>query len=570
MASNVKYLFDVRDPEHLKVLANHMAEKAPQEVAPAKEYMTKKEGSLEPEIVTEEAQIEAPPSDLPSSYENVHLWEKELKSNGWHGFIFNDSRGTHYSIFDSRRVKLIEDQSAEGKFFSKDRPFGKVSGMFGKPLPSDRMRSIQNRDLRFMPDDMGTIFDSPKKAISKGSHGSVVQKGIVIDQRLADQLFSPASAAYFDPGFSPDTYVEKVGFPMMADRMKTTPHVARDGTEFELRGGPDHPDMPINEGKVGWASMAGGQATQLQNAINSTDGIGLVVLMNEDAVASNRTFARIMLHELKHDRKTNKEARKILPEKIKNASQAIREWADKNDKKSLKKFKVKTLEDIEAIYEDLSFEVRKILFTKIADITYKRKVGGFFWKDLMRDVIAYKNEDGYRTGDIVKVIKFEQGDSIVNLEDLGITPDPTYDTSFRGQSISNVQGRVSVFQVMRNAFDLIAEESGKEGRTMTSENAVGAQAFRTVQMRGLTDERFHQKLGPGSLDPRGYDPIKFKSKSGPERKSLEVRMAENQFMPSDGDSNRRSPSVRQRNRFMAPAMARYAMATSRELDRFRN
>ena len=96
---------------------------------------------------------------------------------------------------------------------------------------------------------------------------------------------------------------------------------------------------------------------------------------------------------------------------------------------------------------------------------------------------------------------------------------------------------------MRNAFDLIAEESGKEGRTMTDENAVGAQAFRTVQMRGLTDERFHQKLSPGSLDPRGYDPIKFKSKSGPERRSLEVRQAENQFMPSDGYSNRRSPSV---------------------------
>jgi len=414
-----------------------------------------------------------------------------------------------------------------GQAFSIQREFVKPEDITGSK-DGDKIANTIKGEL----ENKGVypIYKNPKKAIDEGTHGAVVQKGIRIDQKLADQLFSPASAAYFDAGFSPETYVGKAGFPMMADRMKTTPHVARDGTEFELRGGPDHPDIPINEGKVGWASMAGGQATQLQNAINSTDGIGLVTLMNEDAVASNRTFARIMIHELKHDRKTNKEARKILPEKIKNASQAIREWAEKNDKKSLKKFKVKTLEDIEAIYEDLSFEVRKILFTKIADITYKRKVGGFFWKDLMREVIAYKNEDGYRTGDIVKVIKFEQGDSIVNLEDLGIPPDPTYDTSFKGQSISNVQGRVSVFQVMRNAFDLIAEESGKEGRTMTDENAVGAQAFRTVQMRGLTDERFHQKLSPSSLDPRGYDPIKFKSKSGPERRSLEVRQAENKFM----------------------------------------
>ena len=350
-------------------------------------------------------------------------------------------------------------------------------------------------------------------------------------KKLSD-LVSPASAAYFDAGFSPDTYVGKVGFPMMADRMKTTPHVARDGTEFELRGGPDHPDMPINAGKIGWASMAGSQATQLQNAINSTDGIGLVVLMNEDAVASNRSFARIMIHELKHDHKTNKEARKILPKKIKEASKAVRVWAKKQDKKSLMKFDVKTLEEIEAIYPDLSFEVRKLLFTKIADITYKRKVGGFFWRDLMRDIITYKNEDGYRTGDVVKVIKFEQGDSIVKLEDLDIPPDPTYDTSFRGTSISNVKGRVSIFQIMRDAFDLIAEETGKEGRTMDAENKVGRKAFRTVQMRALTDKRFHQKLSPSSLDPRVYDPIKFSDKSGPERKSLEVRQAENMFMPS--------------------------------------
>jgi hypothetical protein len=88
-------------------------------------------------------------------------------------------------------------------------------------------------------------------------------------------------------------------------------------------------------------------------------------------------------------------------------------------------------------------------------------------------------------------------------------------------------------------------------------------------MRGLTEERLHQKLSPGSLDPRGYDPIKFKSKSGPERRSLEVRQAENQFMPSDGYSNRRSPSAVNQNKFMAPAMSR-SMAISGEFDRFNN
>lgn len=413
----------------------------------------------------------------------------------------------------------VEDQTAmflpEG---SKRDPFNEAHGMLY--MPAAKPESVSPKSIR--------------KAVAKGTQGDIADRGITIDKALADRLFMPAAAAYFDPGFSPESYVGKTAFPMMADRMKTGMHVTRAGKEYELRGGPDHPDMPINQGKVAWASMDGGQASQLQNAINRTDGIGLVTLMNDDALASNRTFARIMMDELRYDFENNAKARKTLPKRIKDAAKEVRVWAKKQkpQKKAYMDFEVKSLDELEAAYPALSFDVRKMLFKKIAAIDYKRKVGGFFWLDLVRDLAAYKNEDGYRTGDIVKVIQFDQGNSIVNLADLGITPDPTYDVSFGGKSISNVKGRVSAFQVLRKGFDILAEEAGKPGRTMTPEGKIGPNAFRTVQMRGLTEPKFSRELTPGSLEARNYPPLKFSEKTGPERASLEVRESENLFMPA--------------------------------------
>ena len=364
-----------------------------------------------------------------------------------------------------------------------------------------------------------------QQAVRQGENGDVPNAAIEISPSLANKLFMPAAAAYFDPGFSPETYVGKKAFPMMADRMKTGTHVARSGNEFELRGGPKHPDMPINEGKVAWASMDGSQTTQLQNAINRTDGIGLVVLMNEEAVASNRTFARIMIDELKYDLENVPKAARRQPKQIRDAATAVRKWARKHKKKKYYDFKPETLADIEGLYETMSFDARKLFFSRLASQEYKSK-GGIFWRDLFRDLIEYKNEDGYRTGDIVKVIQFEQGENTtVNLSELGIPPDPTYDVSFAGKSISNVKGRVSAFQVFKEAFSKMAEE--KPGRGISPEGKIGPQAYRSMQMRSLTDPIFTREMPPSSLEAKSYDPIQFQAKTGPERTSLDVRAMEN-------------------------------------------
>ena len=123
-----------------------------------------------------------------------------------------------------------------------------------------------------------------------------------------------------------------------------------------------------------------------------------------------------------------------------------------------------------------------------------RKRAVCFWKDLARDLNAYKNEDGYRTGDIVKVIQFDQGDSIIDLASLGISPDPTYDTSFAGRSISDIKGRLSVYQVLKKSLNKIAKDEGKPGKGINRKNEVGPQSFITVMRRGSERAKAFEKI----------------------------------------------------------------------------
>ena len=180
----------------------------------------------------------------------------------------------------------------------------------------------------------------------------------------------------------------------------------------------------------------------------------------------------------------------------------------------------------------MSFDARKMFVSRLASSAYKSatKGKGIFWKDLYRDLITYKDEDGYRAGDIVKVIQFEQGkDSTINLADLGISPDPTYDVSFAGRSISNVKGRVSAYQVFGKTFSELYA-GPKPGQGVSPSGKIGPNANRVMQLRSLSDPIFTREMTPGSLEAKSYDPIQYKTETGPERASLELR--ERMYMPA--------------------------------------
>jgi hypothetical protein len=268
MATNAKYIFDVTNPEHLRVLKNHISEIPNKQISSEKEMLVQRPGMINPDIITKDAEFDYKPTDLPTDYSNVNLFENELKSNGWHGYKFTDSKGEHFAIFDSRRVKLIEDQSAESKVYSKDRPFGKVSGLFGKQIPSDRMSSVPKRDIRFMP-QMELDFDGKSKTTrptEQPSQGISFWKLFGIDKndkqvykKVAEKLINtgspdmdPQTALDYGPRLGMDVKRLRQEMRLAQKRNSSSgkyflpklPTYKKDGKTFKIPLPPTSPDAP--------------------------------------------------------------------------------------------------------------------------------------------------------------------------------------------------------------------------------------------------------------------------------------------------------------------------------------
>jgi hypothetical protein len=371
---------------------------------------------------------------------------------------------------------------------------------------------------RWMPDTGEAVQHTPRDAINgKAEAGTVLPAMTVITPELAARFMPDVN----DPGYA--SIKGKMAFPMLADRMKVGEYVGRSGKVHELRGGPDHVDIADNLGVVAWAVEGGNVATQLQTAINKTDGVGLVVLQSEQAVSGNRTFGDIMIDELRYDASHRKKT--AIDTRIREVVKILKSKKNKKtgklDYPMLQDVSIKNLDDLAAAHPDMSFDLRGDMFRRIASETHG-KTGGIFWRDVMRKVTDYQNKDGYRSGDIVKAIQFEKGDSIVDPKDVGTPAHPSYALAVKGRSLGNIKGRLSAFQVFRDAFNTMGKE--KPGRGVSSEGKVGANAYRSMQMRSLTDPIFRQKVGSKSLDVKSYDkPLEFKADSGPKRAELAKR-----------------------------------------------
>ncbi|MGA0401277.1 MAG: hypothetical protein ACO3PX_15030, partial [bacterium] len=340
--------------------------------------------------------------------------------------------------------------------------------------------------------------------------------------------FSPATN---DPGVNLEQLNGKKVFFMFADRMLVGDYVTRSGKVFKLRGGPDHPDLADNQGKIAWAVEGGPIASRLDKAIRMTDGIGIVVLQDELAVASNKDYSEIMMEELRYDLQNNPAIKKDLKKLLGDLSEAIqktfktnrlsKEARDKKEaQKTGKKFtapkpkkwesiEIASLKDLEDVFPTMPFEVRKIMWQKFASKKYKNKYGGIFWQDVAQNISAYRDKDGYRTGDIVKVIQFDKSGptSIVDPKDMGLPVHPSYRYGVLGKSISNIRGRLSVFDLLRkqleNPVDPVTGEP-KPYQRVTKEGDVGKAAFRALSMRSLTAPELQPTITPGILDPRTH------------------------------------------------------------------
>ena len=422
--------------------------------------------------------------------------------------------------------------------------------------PSERFKDT-TADIRFSPEP-----DSPaevRKQMQEPVESGTPMNGVFT---LTPDVIARFSPAVNDPGVNLEQLNGKKVFFMFADRMLVGDYVTRSGRVFKLRGGPDHPDLADNQGKLAWAVEGGAVGPRLDRAIRMTDGIGIVVLQDELAVASNKDYSEVMMEELKFDMENNPAVKRDLKELLEDMSAAIRQTIKKNrlskdsrEKKAAEKagkkftaskpkkwekIEIKSLKDLESVFPEMPFEVRKTMWQKFASKKYKDKYGGIFWKDVAEGMSAYREKDGYRTGDVVKAIQFDQSgpSSIVDPRDLGLPIHPSYRFGVLGKSISNIRGRLSVFDILRKQFESRVDPvtgEPKLDQRISKEGDVGKSSFRTLSMRSLTDPDFQPKIGPKTLDPRTYkSPVKQKFKGGVARvKAMEkARKDANKFSPA--------------------------------------
>jgi len=429
----------------------------------------------------------------------------------------------------------------------------------GSIIPlSERFKDTTD-DIRFSPEP--DTIPEVRRQMQEPIESGTPMNGVFT---LTPDVIARFSPAVNDPGVNLKQLNGKKVFFMFADRMLVGDYVTRSGRVFKLRGGPDHPDLADNQGKIAWAVEGGPIASRLDKAIRMTDGIGIVVLQDELAVASNKDYSEIMMEELRYDLQNNPAIKKDLKKLLGDLSEAIqktfktnrlsKEARDKKEaQKAGKKFtapkpkkwesiEITSLKDLEEIFPTMPFEVRKIMWQKFASKKYKSKYGGIFWQDVAQNISAYRDRDGYRTGDIVKVIQFDKSGptSIVDPKDMGLPVHPSYRYGVLGKSISNIRGRLSVFDLLRkqleNPVDPVTGEP-KPYQRVTKEGDVGKAAFRALSMRSLTAPELQPTITPGILDPRTHKkPVKQKydSSMGAARVEAmkEARKQANKFSPA--------------------------------------
>lgn len=333
--------------------------------------------------------------------------------------------------------------------------------------------------------------------------------------------------------YIPDFLVGKNVFPVLGDRLMVGFHKCRSGNVYECRGGHDHPLYKGHKGQVAWACGQSGEkhdsvVAGLIKGIEKSDGYAATVLMSEEALASNRTYARIMMDELEYDSFHVQGGKAIVEKYIQQAAKSL-------------DLPIRNLEDLRVMTPTMVFDLRKALLSRVMSNQYKAEIkrnapkgyNAMSWKDLYKSLSSYKDADGYRHGDIIHILKFDTSNPLINLNDIGATPDPTYDVSFRGTAVHTMEGHVSAFDIFKEGLDVFAYDesfNAMEGkktnpqRTIQPDRSLGSSSYRVMQMRTGHDLMQRPLTSENTLPS---EPIKYKAKVKADEKSLYFRDQKN-------------------------------------------
>ena len=327
----------------------------------------------------------------------------------------------------------------------------------GNIIPPSKRFDITSKDLRFMPEvDLNKLPENVivpddidvGKEVSKGRN-SILKEGDSIGtfRYLPEGFIEKFAITDQDREYLKG----KSGFAFVSDWADSErKYVTKNGREIDVMyGGIGYPFIPEMQGKAAWASTRGGKIVgAVAKKIESTDGVGLIVLGGKESSASSRAFSIAFTEELL-DAVDNGTDVVLLNDAIKKAFIDYNDFLKSKGKKKQLPI-AESITDWSNSFGGLTFEDRAALVKRIGSHNNKKSLGILSWNDVLKKYNIQNK--GYAPGQIVGIVEFSKK-AAMSAEEAEVPYHPSYEAVFPGRNIGTIDQKLMIGDFFKDFFE---------------------------------------------------------------------------------------------------------------------
>jgi hypothetical protein len=360
---------------------------------------------------------------------------------------------TGWAAYDNSGALFAGDSKQEVESWVKQQdktPIWKVS------ITPEMRQLAQGGQMRFMPEvDLNKLPENVivpddidvGKEVSKGRN-SILKEGDSIGtfRYLPEGFIEKFAITDQDREYLKG----KSGFAFVSDWADSErKYVTKNGREIDVMyGGIGYPFIPEMQGKAAWASTRGGKIiSAVAKKIESTDGVGLIVLGGKESSASSRAFSIAFTEELL-DAVDNGTDVVLLNDAIKKAFIDYNDFLKSKGKKKQLPI-AESITDWSNSFGGLTFEDRAALVKRIGSHNNKKSLGILSWNDVLKKY-NIQNKD-YAPGQIVGIVEFSKK-AAMSAEEAEVPYHPSYEAVFPGRNIGTIDQKLMIGDFFKDFF----------------------------------------------------------------------------------------------------------------------
>jgi hypothetical protein len=349
----------------------------------------------------------------------------------------------HSYFYDKRTGDPViggsESYSVNNTVFVKDPVYGKRQDF--RYMPEVDLNKLPENVI--VPDDIDV-----GKEVSKGRN-SILKEGDSIGtfRYLPEGFIEKFAITDQDREYLKG----KSGFAFVSDWADSErKYVTKNGREIDVMyGGIGYPFIPEMQGKAAWASTRGGKIiSAVAKKIESTDGVGLIVLGGKESSASSRAFSIAFTEELL-DAVDNGTDVVLLNDAIKKAFIDYNVFLKSKGKKKQLPI-AESITDWSNSFGGLTFEDRAALVKRIGSHNNKKSLGILSWNDVLKKY-NIQNKD-YAPGQIVGIVEFSKK-AAMSAEEAEVPYHPSYEAVFPGRNIGTIDQKLMIGDFFKDFFE---------------------------------------------------------------------------------------------------------------------